>query len=129
MIFPLETQTPAEIPKVIEVESNIAQKETGTKEDEKKPVYPTDIVEESYLHPQKHIRGLFKLPEQKSIIKKIFKSDELAMRTAFKDLENIDTWYYASEYLKQIFLKNNVKIHDSTVVLFVDVLNEYFNKK
>jgi len=91
--------------------------------------FPVKTIRESALQSSKRILNLFKQSEQRAILKKVFLYNEFEMRTAFKDLENIDNWYYASEYLKKIFIKNNVKIHSSSVVLFIDILNDYFNRK
>jgi hypothetical protein len=99
------------------------------RKEEPEPHYPTEVIEESSLYTPKKIKGLFKESELKVILKKVFNSDKLSMRTAFSELENIDNWYYASDYLKKLFLRNNVKIKDRGIVLFIDVLNEYFKKK
>jgi hypothetical protein len=91
-------------------------------------LFSDEFTEEQYYYPKK-IKGLFKKSELNSILKKIFRSDKSAMETAFRELENIDTWDNASDYLKNLFLTNKVNIRDSKIVLFIDVLNEYFNKK
>jgi hypothetical protein len=92
-------------------------------------LFPEEFTEEQFYYSPKKIKGLFKKSELKFILKKIFRSDNSAMDTAFRELDNIDRWDNASEYLKNLFLTNKVNIRNSKIVLFVDVLNEYFNKK
>jgi len=100
-----------------------------SEENKKSSLYSKEYIEQESIYSPKKIKGLFRESEFKLILKKIFKSDKSAMEIAISELENIDTWYYASEYLKNLFLINKVDIHDSTIVLFIDILNEYFNKK
>lgn len=93
------------------------------------PLFSDEFTDEQSSYTPRQIKSLFKESELKIILKKIFKSDKAAMDSAFKELENIDSWYYASEYLKNLILTNKIDIHDSKIVLFVDILNEYYNKK
>lgn len=91
--------------------------------------FQTEIFEKSAAFTPKKIQDLFKKSELKAILKKVFNSDKDSMNSAFDELNNIDSWYYASDYLKKLFLKNKVKIHDSKIVLFVDILSAYFYRK
>ena len=45
------------------------------------------------------------------------------------EISEIKNWEAAAGYLKNIFIENKVDIYHKDVVLFVDVINEYFNKK
>ena len=51
------------------------------------------------------------------------------MYKSFNELEEIDSWEEAAEFLKALFVKNNVDLYHKDVVLFVDVLNDYFTRK
>ena len=110
-----------EHPVIVEIDKTEFEKE--------KKEFPTEVIEAPEYHTRSKIRELFKKSEQKQMLKKIFKSDELAMDNAFRELDNRSNWYYASEYLKKLFTENKVKIHEKIVVLFVDVLSDYFSKK
>jgi hypothetical protein len=116
-----------EIPKL-----TIPEPEDRNSFHEKKEIvqsFQTEIFEEPDAFTPKKIQDLFKKSELKAILKKVFNSDKASMNSAFNELNNIDNWYYASDYLKKLFLKNKVKIHDSKIVIFVDVLSAYFYKK
>ena len=90
--------------------------------------FPTEIIDNQSFYTQTKIRNLFKKSELKTILKKIFKSDEIIMDHAFRELDKMESWASASEYLKKMFLENKVKIHNSSVVLFIDILSEHFKK-
>jgi len=74
----------------------------------------------------KKIKRLFKEGELNLIAKKVFKSSRLSMFSAFEELEKLNTWEEAVSYLKEIFKKNNVDMYNKNVVLFVDLLNDYY---
>ena len=76
-----------------------------------------------------HIRFHFKEDELKSIAKKVFNGSRYVMQDALLEIENLRNWREATEYLKAIFIDNKVNISDKTVILFVDVLNDYFEKR
>ena len=48
------------------------------------------------------------------------------MFSAFEELEKLNTWEEAVSYLKIIFKKNNVDMYNKNVVLFIDLLNDYY---
>ena len=75
------------------------------------------------------IKRLFKKDELLHIAKRVFRSSKLSMYKSFNELEEIDSWEEAAEFLKALFLKNNVDLYHKDVVLFVDVLNDYFTRK
>lgn len=72
------------------------------------------------------IKHLFKQEELNIITKKVFKGSKSAMHEALDELENFKTWQEASDYLKEIFLKNKVDLYNKQVVLFIDLLNDHF---
>ena len=75
------------------------------------------------------IKRLFKKDELFHISKKVFRSSKLSMYQSFNELEEIDSWEEATRFLKALFAKNNVDLYHKDVVLFVDVLNDYFTRK
>lgn len=74
----------------------------------------------------KKIRRIFKEGELNIIAKKIFKSSRMSMFSAFEDLEKLKTWDEAVAYLKDLFKKNRVDRYNKYVVLFIDLLNDYY---
>jgi hypothetical protein len=72
------------------------------------------------------IKHLFKQDELNAIMKKVFKGSKSSMYETLDELENFDTWQEASDYLKDVFLKNKVDLYNKQVVLFVDLLNDHF---
>lgn len=91
---------------------------------------PTDVINESNLDEErKKIRRLFKKDEIEAINKKVFKFNRQEMFDTFDELEKMETWDEATEHLKMLFMKNNVDMYDSKVILFVNVLEGYFNNK
>jgi len=72
------------------------------------------------------IKDLFKQEELNIIAKKVFKGSKSSMEEALKKLGSFGTWQDASEYLKEIFVKNKVDLYNKQVVLFVDLLNDHF---
>lgn len=75
------------------------------------------------------IARLFRKDELESIIKRIFKNDKINMYKTFEVLENFSNWDDASDYLKKLFLENKVDIYNKDVVLFVDLLNSFYDKE
>lgn len=91
--------------------------------------YPTEEIETKPSIINKRVKNLFKESELEHIVKRVYKGNREEMLNSFIELSNIVNWFYASEYLKNLFVKNNVKLHDRYVVLFTDVLAEYYRKK
>ncbi|HRE40462.1 MAG TPA: hypothetical protein PLG90_03940 [Ignavibacteria bacterium] len=91
---------------------------------------PVEVVNESSLEEErKRVKRLFKRDEIDAIRKKIFKNNKQEMFDTFDELEKIPDWISATKSLKSLFLKNNVDMYDLKVILFVDILNEYFRNK
>lgn len=76
-----------------------------------------------------HLRFHFKEDELKSIAKKVFKGNKYVMQDALLEIEKLKNWREATEYLKAVFINNKVELGDKMVILFVDVLNDYFEKR
>ncbi|MBC8490375.1 MAG: hypothetical protein H8D45_30540 [Bacteroidetes bacterium] len=95
------------------------------------PVLSKSHVSEKDVLPQKteRIKRLFKKDELFHIAKKVFRSSKLSMYQSFNELEEINSWEEATGFLKAHFAKNNVDLYHKDVVLFIDVLNEYFTRK
>ncbi|HCA43615.1 MAG TPA: hypothetical protein DEP28_10230, partial [Bacteroidetes bacterium] len=91
---------------------------------------PVEVVNESTLDEErKRIKRLFKKDELDAIKKKIFRNNRQEMFDTFDELEKIPDWNSAVKSLKSLYLKNKVDMYDLKVILFVDVLNEYFRNK
>ena len=92
------------------------------------PVLSKSHVSEKDVLPKKteRIKRLFKKDELFHIAKKVFRSSKLSMYQSFNELEELNSWEEATGFLKAHFAKNNVDLYHKDVVLFVDVLNEYF---
>lgn len=135
---------PAQEKIIIDVESH------ETAEPEKvEEIYSKDLLEAGKIQFQKEeeesklpsfkayeplddtisIRRLFTKDEMKDICKEVYRGISHKMYDSLDELERIDNWNGAAEYLKKIFLENDVDPYDKSVVLFVDILNEYFVKK
>lgn len=89
----------------------------------------SDEFEEKEKDDEHHIKYLFKEDELKSIAKKVFKGSRYVMQDEFLEIEKLRNWREATEHLKKIFITNKVNLGDKTVILFVDVLNDYFEKR
>lgn len=76
----------------------------------------------------KGISGLFDKKHSEKILEKIYESDLLIMQRSFDKLENCKNWKEATKHLKEVFSNNNVDIYNKDVVLFVNILNEYFKR-
>ncbi len=88
-----------------------------------------DKFEEKEKDNDDHLKFRFKEDELKSIAKKVFKGNRYIMQDSLLEIEKLRNWRDATEYLKTIFISNKVNIGDKTVILFVDVLNDYFEKR
>jgi len=71
---------------------------------------------------------LFGKEELLKICRKMFKNDRVIMYSCFNTLKTFTNWLDASDYLKEYFTKNKISIYDKSVVLFVDILSEYYSK-
>lgn len=78
---------------------------------------------------EKHLRFHFKDEEIKAISKKVFKGNKYELLDALIEIEKLKNWREATEYLKTIFINNKVNIGDKSAIMFVDVLNDYFEKR
>ncbi|MCI0472808.1 MAG: hypothetical protein L0Y76_04410 [Ignavibacteria bacterium] len=93
----------------------------------KKTELPTEEVK--ITDTEIKLRALFKDDEIKAISKKIFRGNRYAMLDALIEIEKLVNWREATNYLKNVFESNKVKYSDKEVILFVDVLNDYFEKR
>lgn len=72
---------------------------------------------------------LFSREESDRILKKIFLNNKIKMYAAMNEIAGKENWDEASESIKDIFLDNKVDIYHKDVILFVDIINDYFNGK
>lgn len=120
--------------KMLRKEKIISDKSTKTAEENKTvqtEIPPSEkeiYVKKEKPHGEEKLKYLFKQEEIIYIRKKIFKDSKSAMYEAFGELESFVTWQEASDYLKEIFLKNKVDLYNKYTVLFVDLLNDHFSK-
>ena len=97
-----------------------------TRESEVSKEIPSLIITEPSKIEHKKIQHLFNEEELVRIAKKIFRSSRFVMLSKFETIEKIGTWGEASQYLKEIFLKNKIALYDKDVLNFVNKLNKYF---
>ena len=94
-----------------------------------KMTLPTHVIEESNLDVEKKSIGrLFKTGELSSICQVVYHGNKHFMHESFRTLKEFDNWKEAAEYIKDLFYEKDVDIDDKTVLLFVDVLNDYYNQ-
>jgi len=100
--------------------------------EEEKPAEKKSIRE----HKEKYeninnekILKFFSREEAERITKKIFSNNRIQMYKTFDEMNKYSTWDEAAEYLKEVFIENKVDIYNKDVVLFIDVINDYFSKK
>ena len=96
---------------------------------EEDKAYPVEVIDHPIGFGTKHLNRLFKDYEYKSILKKVFRSNRDEMETALEELYNIDSWDNAKNYMKDIYIKNKVDLTNKYVILFTDVLFNYFSEK
>jgi len=72
---------------------------------------------------------LFSREEADRILKKVFLNNKIQMYSVMNDIAEQENWDGAAVQLKDVFLDNKVDIYHKDVILFVDALNEYFNKR
>jgi len=103
--------------------------DNSTKEDLPPALDISNDFEEKKEIPEKHLRFHFKDEEIKTISKKVFKGNKYLLLDTLLEIENLRNWRDATEYLKEIFINNKVSIGDKSVITFVDVLNDYFERR
>ena len=121
-----ETETEAESfysEELIEVGKSEAKKDKPEKSLTEKSEKPF------YLKEEVRIKRLFKKDELLSISKRVFRSSKYSMYRNFDKLERFDSWQDAIDFLKKVFTRNKVDFYHKDVVLFVDMLNDYFTEK
>ncbi len=133
-----KTKSENEIPST-EESQNVAEKSLGNQFEEKKEVseIPEDSIIEETPPPaviipeseEQHIRYLFKEEEIKNISKKIFKGRKHLMFDSLLEIEKLHNWRETTEYLKKLFIENKVDYYDKNVILFTDILSDYFEKR
>ena len=109
--------------------------------EKKKVIYSEELVKEAENKTEKNeqevvredvdikgIPGLFDGKHNERILEKIYSSDLIKKQKSFDKLELSKNWTDASKHLKEIFRNNNVDIYNKDVVLFVNILNEYFKR-
>lgn len=102
---------------------------TSTKEEQPEPQKISgEFIEKEELG-EKHLRFYFKEEEIKAISKKVFKGNKYTFIDSLLEIEKLKNWREATEYLKKIFIENKVSLGDKNVIMFVDVLNDYFEKR
>ncbi len=106
-----------------------AYSDNSTKEDIPAPLNISNEFEDSEEIPKKHLRFHFKEEEIKTISKKIFRGNIYLFLDSLVEIEMLKSWREATDYLKEIFINNKVNIGDKSVITFVDVLNDYFEKR
>jgi hypothetical protein len=121
------TEVINEIPKAEKNQENFYSDDLLNSREEKEEL-PTEIIE-SEDKKELRIKRLFKEDELTMITKRIFKSNRYAMYEVFEELENLRDWREVTEYLKEAFKKNKVNLYDKGVILFVDILNDYFERR
>ena len=91
---------------------------------------PTEVIEESNLDiEKKSVSRLFKQNELVNICENVYKSDKHMMHESFRTLKGFNNWTEASEYLKEHFYDKDIDIYNKHVLLFVNVLEDYFKQR
>jgi hypothetical protein len=103
--------------------------DNSTKDEMFAPQSISNEFEEKEEIPEKHLRFHFKDEEIKLVSKKLYKGNKYLLLDSLLEIEKLKTWREATEYLKEIFINNKVNIGDKSVIMFVDVLNDYFEKR
>ncbi|MDD5362062.1 MAG: hypothetical protein PHN88_08010 [Ignavibacteria bacterium] len=75
------------------------------------------------------LRYLFKEDEIRAISKKVFNGQRTLMIDALEEIEKLNSWRETTGLLKNIFKNNKVNYYDKNVILFVDILSDYFEKR
>jgi hypothetical protein len=103
--------------------------DTSTKEETPVQQGISNEFEEKEEIPEKHLRFHFKDDEIKVVAKKVYKGNKYLLLDSLLEIEKLKSWREATEHLKEIFINNKVNIGDKSVIMFVDVLNDYFEKR
>lgn len=91
---------------------------------------PTEVINESNLDiEKKSVSRLFKQNELVAICENVYKSDKHMMHESFRTLKGFNNWTEASEYLKEHFYDKDIDIYNKHVLLFVNVLEDYFKQR
>ncbi|MCB0720710.1 MAG: hypothetical protein KDC42_00295 [Ignavibacteriae bacterium] len=113
----------------IETPGNENEVKIGEAEKEDPSKLPTTVISETNLDVEKKsISRLFKHSELVNICQVIYNGDKHKMHESFRELKEFSEWKDASTYLKDLFYDHNVDIYNKCVLLFVDVLNDYYNQ-
>ena len=124
-----------ELPEVPESSVSLSgkhkEKETASEEKEydEDRAYPVEVIDHPIGFTSKHLSKLFKQSELAGILKKVFRNEQDAMESALDDLYEISKWQVAVQYLKDVYIKNNVDLQNKYVILFIDVMQNYFTNK
>ena len=51
------------------------------------------------------------------------------MLASLLEIEKLHNWRETTEYLKKLFIENKVDYYDKNVILFTDILSDYFEKR
>ncbi len=87
------------------------------------------IVEKKTTHLT-DIRKIIDAAEQKKIVKKIFKKNEVAFAKALVELNKMKTWKDAAAYLDEIFIGNDIDPYSKDAERFADIVyNRYPQEK
>jgi len=125
--FHKEKKVTEEKPKQViveEIKKDIAEETKKEIAEEKNEVY--EKMKES--GNKFKIKHLFKQEELEVIKKKVFKNNRGEMYDALEELEKFKNWQTASDYLKDIYIKNKVDLYNRYTVLFIDLLSDYFSE-
>jgi hypothetical protein len=112
-----------------EPEETNTYSDTSTKEETPVQQGISNEFEEKEDIPEKHLRFHFKDDEIKVVAKKVYKGNKYLLLDSLLEIEKLKNWREATEHLKEIFINNKVSIGDKSVIMFVDVLNDYFEKR
>ncbi|MEO8208936.1 MAG: hypothetical protein ABI840_00130 [bacterium] len=84
---------------------------------------------ESEIKSDSVLKELFNEKQSQKILTEVYNSDLIEREKSFEKLNQFKAWSAASNHLKKIFKENRVDIYNKDVVDFVNILNEYFQKK
>jgi hypothetical protein len=73
-----------------------------------------------------NLHSLFSPSEEKTFIKKVFQKDELLFRESLDQLNKMNEWKEASQYLQQIFLTNEIDPFSEVAIMFTDKVQRRF---
>ena len=73
-----------------------------------------------------NLHSLFSPSEEKTFIKKVFQKDELMFRESLDQLNTMTDWKEASQYLKDMYLTNDIDPFSEVAILFTDKVQRRF---